>query len=259
MIELSTATFCWMLQCISPHLTIDQTAFHAYMAQYQRWLARVRYACTFHHETWLDWAASKIPNIPLINPAPDPLGPPKRDPPHQHPDFDYGYGTGPIVDSFTKMYYLNGSATRVPGHCSIEMYDEDEKEYKLTEVNGYGQTNEYIHPICHYRRIMRGPEPHDPLGDFERFFEESPDKKGEGRFWWRKKGDREDQKLPEWMILEHVDEGEVNFERSWYHMCEKDEAKLEKLRREGYEKDWLECLDEKNDFGVGRMEGWVYP
>jgi hypothetical protein len=155
------------------------------------------------------------------------------------------------------MYYLNGSVTRVPGHCSIEVYDEEEKEYKLSDVNGYGRTNEYIHPICYYRRLMRDPEPHSPLNDFDRIFEESPGKNGEGRFWWQKKGDG--KKIPEWIIFEHVGEGEVNFERSWYHKCEKDLAKLAKLKREGYEKDWLDCLDEKNDFRIGKKESWVYP
>lgn len=246
-----------MLQCIAPHLTIDQVAFHTLMAQYQRWLDRVRYACHYHHPGWVDWAKSKVPHVPFITKAEDPLAPPKRSPAHQHPEFEFGYGCGPIVDSFTAMYYLNGSVMRVPGHCSIEVWHDEEKEYILRDVNGYGRTNEYIHPVCYYRRLMRGEEKLSPLNDFVRVFEETPGKKGEGRFWWQKKGDK--NKLPEWVILEHAGEGVVNFERSWYHKCEKNAEKTAKLKQAGFEKDWLETLDEKNDFDVGRKEGWVYP
>jgi hypothetical protein len=227
------------------------------MAQYQRWLDRIRYACTYHHAGWTDWVKDKIPNIPLINPSPDPLAPPKRSPVHQHPNFDFGWGCGPIVDSFTALYYLNGSVTRVPGHCDVEVYDPEEKEYKRTDINGYGETNEYIHPICYYRRLIRGVEKQSPLNDFERTFEVARGRGGKGRFWWRKKGDT--RMIPEWIILPDVGPGEVNFERTWYAQCEKTKERLAKLAENGYKKDWLETLDDVNDFSVGDKKGWEYP
>jgi hypothetical protein len=251
MIVLSSATFAWMLQCISPHLTIDPTNFYALTEQYQRWLARNRYACTYHHTTWLDTIKSYIPYIPFLNPGIDPLLPPRRDPPHAH-DFDYGWGTGPIVDSYGGMYKLAGAVPRVPGHHKT--------------ISSFDSTHEYIHPICEYRRIARGPEPNSALKAFTRKFEPSEGKK-KGRFWWYK--DDATEGLPEWVILKHgecggvdVDgcgKGEVNFERHWYEVCEKTEKTLAKLKEAGYEKDFLAKIDDVADFDIGEKQGWEYP
>jgi hypothetical protein len=262
---LSTVTFAWMLQCISPHLTIDPTAFYAFANQYQRWLARNRYACTYHHPTWVDSIKSSIPSIPLLNPGTDPLAPPRRDPPHAH-DFDYGWGTGPVVDSYGSFYKLAGSVPRVPGHCQTEIWDQESNETKLADINKYGSTHEYIHPICEYRRIARGHDKHSPLKDFTRKFE-STNGTDRGRFWWYKNGDTKG--LPEWVILKHgehggVDldgcgKGDINFERSWYEACEKPAKTLGVLKAAGYEKDFLSKVDETVDFGVGQQDGWKYP
>jgi len=264
--DLSTASFTWMLQCISPHLTIDPTAFYAWTAQYQRWLAHIRYSCTYHHATWLDTIKSNIPKIPLINPATDPLAPPPRDPAHVHPEFEYGWGTGPIVDSYGGMYKLAGAVPRVPGHCLTESYDQISAEAKLDDINKFGSSHEYIHPICEYRRIVRSFEDNSALKAFTRKFEPT-DGNAKGRFWWYQDGERKG--VPEWIILEHgkhggVDldgsgQGEINFERSWYEACEKTEKTLEMLKRAGYERDFLSVVDEKIDFGVGEREGSVYP
>ena len=246
-----------MLQCISPYLTIDPTAFYAFTAQYQRWLARVRYACTYHHTTWLDTIKSTVPSIPFINPATDPLAPPPRDPPHTHPEFEYGWGTGPIVDSYGGMYKLAGAVPRVPGHCLTELYDQVSAETKLDDINKFGSTHEYIHPICEYRRVVRSSDAHSALKSFTRKFE-ATDGHAKGRFWWYR--DREKVGLPEWVILEHGKEGgvdldgcgkgEVNFERSWYEACEKKERTLQILGKAGYERDFLSVVDERIDFGV---------
>lgn len=247
-----------MLQCISPHLTIDQTLFTAWTNQCQRWLDRIRYACTYHHPTILDNIKSNLPTVPLINPATSPLTPPKRDPPHTHPEFDYGWGTGPIIDSYTSFYLLAGAVPRVPGHCQAEIYDHQKEEEGLDDINKYGETNEYIHPICQYRNILRGPGENSALKEFTRKFQANPNaaKEGEGRFWWYKNG--ETKGLPEWVILAHKD-GEVNYERTWYEMCEKTPKALETLKKAGYDKDFLEVLDSKCDFGVGDRAGYLYP
>ncbi|KAF1951904.1 hypothetical protein CC80DRAFT_495790 [Byssothecium circinans] len=261
--HLSTATFAWMLQVISPHLTIDQSAFKSHMDQYKRWRDHVRYACTYHHAGWTDWIASKLPTIPIINPAPDPLAPPKRDPVHTHPKFDYGWGTGPIVDSYEGLYKLAGPLPRVPGACKMDIYDPKSKEYKPDDLSKYGETNEYIHPICEYRKVIRGKEDNSALKAFTRKYEKT---NGKGRFWWYRDGSQ--KPLPEWVILEHHEHaagvgvseaGEVNFERAWYEQCELSQERRDKLKAAGYEKDFLDALDEKNDFRVGEKEGWVYP
>ncbi|KAJ4287371.1 hypothetical protein N0V90_012770 [Kalmusia sp. IMI 367209] len=252
--NLSTATWAWMLQCISPYLTIDQDAFKASLSQYQHFLARIRYACTYHHTTWMDTITSKIPTIPILNPETNPLLPPRRDPAHTHPEFDYGWGTGPIVDSYTGMYLLNGSLPRVPGKLQTEIYDVKNEVAALDDISKHGETNEYIHPICEYRKIVRGKEDDSALKLFTRKHEKSVDGT-EGRFWWYREGRR----LPEWVILDHKDEGVVNFERTWYEMCERSEKTTTRLKDAGYEMDFLVALDEKIDFGVGDKPGYVYP
>lgn len=244
-----------MLQCIAPHLTIDQDAFKDSLTQYQRWLARIRYACTYHHTTITDTIKSYIPTIPFINPATDPLLPPRRDPSHTHPSFDYGWGIGPIVDSYTGLYLLNGSLPRVPGKLQTEIYDATREIAALDDISKHGETNEYIHPICEYRKIVRGKEDDSALKLFTRKHEKSTlDGKG-GRFWWYRDGKR----LPEWVIFDHEDEGVVNYERTWYEMCERSEKTVGRLKEAGYEKDFLEMLDEKIDFGLKEQPGFVYP
>jgi hypothetical protein len=152
------------------------------------------------------------------------------------------------------MYRAMGEIHRIPGHGKAEVYDEEAKQPILTDINQWGETNEYIHPICHYRNLVRGPEENSALKDFTRTFEEG--NQGRGRFWWRKNGDS--KKLPEWVILEHEQDG-VNFERTWYTKAEKTEGTLKKLKAAGCTKDFLEILDEKADFSIGRKQGWEYP
>lgn len=53
---------------------------------------------------------------------------------------DYGWGTGTIIDSYTALYYVNGSQARTPG-----AYAKD-NEHPTT-----GQTNEQVHPTVGYR------------------------------------------------------------------------------------------------------------
>ena len=260
-----------MLQCISPYLAIDENAFHASTAQYLNWLATIRTNCTYYHDGWFDWAAKKIPNIPLINPGPDSLDPPKRYKAHAHPEFDYGWGTGPIVDSYGGMYKLSETYPRQPGHCEVEYYDAKSKTHKLEDVFvKKGKTNEYIHPICHYRDLVRGPEKNSALKDYERVLsglhkfdrKVTPNlKKGEeGRYWWIKKNDNEARAVPEWVILNGRD-GKLNFERHWYEKTEKTDKVKEILYKKDkkYDRDWLQVVDSEVDFAIGKKEPHEYP
>lgn len=238
-----------MLQCISPHLAIDQAAFNNYIDQYQRWLYRIRFACTYHHPTTLDGVKSFLPVIPLLNPARSELDPPKRDPPHAHPEFDFSWGTGPLVDSFGSIYYLNGSHSRRPGHEDIEVYNQEENEYLWKPLRRLGQTNEYIHPIVFYRSIVHGWDKHSPLRKgWKREHRRGED--GKARFWWYMDKETEKIALPEWAILPNLPE-KPDFERAWYNGCEKTKKTLEKLGAiEGYgANDFLESLDKGIDFG----------
>jgi hypothetical protein len=249
---MSTATLAWMLQCISPHLAIDQEAFNKYLEQYHRWLFRIRFACTYHHQT--TWENMKsylpsMPSIPFIKPTSSELDPPKRDPPHSHTEFDFGWGTGPLVDSFGGMYHLNGSHMRVPGHESVELYDDKENVYHWKPIRKVGETNEYIHPIMLHRSIAHGWDKHSPLKEhWNREHRRGTD--GKARFWWYKDNEKDTIALPEWAILPDLD-GKPNFERAWYMKCEKTEKTLEALKKvkEYGTNDFLACLDKEIDFG----------
>jgi uncharacterized protein (DUF2235 family) len=248
-IDISTATLVWMLQCISPLLAIDQVAFNNQIDQYQRWLYRIRFACTYHHPNMWDGVKGFLPIIPLLNPAPSGLEAPKRDPPHPHPEFDFSWGTGPLVDSFGGIYLLNGSHPRRPGHEDVEVYDEKEDAYEWKSLRKLGRTNEYIHPIVFHRSIVHGWDKHSPLRKgWKREHRHGED--GKARFWWYMKKEDETIALPEWAILRDVPE-RPNFERAWYKKCEKTKRTLEKLdAMEGDgANDFLEILDRDIDFG----------
>ncbi|KAF2467415.1 uncharacterized protein BDR25DRAFT_291791 [Lindgomyces ingoldianus] len=248
--QLANVTFSWMLQCIAPYLTIDDAEFKKTITQYQQWLDKVRWTCTYYHEGWFGKAVSILPNVPFVNPAPDELTAPRRDKPHQHPDLDRRWGTGPIDDSYTFKYKLNGSEPRVPGHCRTEFWyadpnNKDGGQWKLEYIKEHGDTNEYIHPVCAYRQMIRGPKEKSALGDFNRTLVKNGGDKG--RHWWfHNDGDP----IPEWVILEQDNPG-FNFERSWYEECVKEN------REEG---DWLLSLDKKNNFDIKeKAQPWFYP
>lgn len=237
-----------MLQCISPHLTIDHSEFMQFLDQYKRWLFRIRYACTYHHETVTDKIKSYIPNIPIINPGPTDLDPPKRDPPHAHTEFDFSWGTGPLVDSYTGLYYLNGSHTRVPGHEGAEIYNDQEREYQWQPLRSLGPTNEYIHPIVYHRSIVHGWDTYSPLQTNWIRENDTGPTDSKRRFWWHKTGEEKKLWLPEWAILSQA-QG-FNFERTWYENCEKTRKTLDMLAGNkdfGPGKDFLQTLDEKID------------
>jgi hypothetical protein len=250
--DISTATLAWMLQCVSPHLTIDQDAYNGFIDQYKRWLFRIRFACTYHHQT--TWESIKLhlpkrPRIPLLDKKTSELDPPRRDPVHTHPEFNFGWGTGRLVDSFGGFYHLLGSHTRLPGHEDVEIYDEEDDVYNWKPIKEVGLTNEYIHPIVYHRSVVHGWDKHCPLKKHWTR-EHRQGKDGDARFWWYMKNEKDTNALPEWVILPDV-EGKPNFERAWYRKCEKaDEAKKGKLGDivAFVKEDFLESLDEEIDF-----------
>ena len=249
-LDLSTATLCWMLQCISPHLTIDRKGFGEYLAQYKRWLYRIRFACTYHHEHWAWSYVPKLPNIPIINPGPDKLAPPPRDPVHAHKEFDFSWGTGPLDDPFSGMYHFNGTHPRVPGHEGVEAYNEKTKRVEWTSLTDIGQTNEYIHPIVYHRSLVHGWDAHSPLREGWTRSDWTGDD-GKTRFWWHKGTDKKEA-LPEWAVLPDNSEEDFNFERRWYNECEKTRRTLDALSKvKDFQpgRDFLKTLDEKIEFG----------
>ncbi|KAF3043274.1 hypothetical protein E8E11_000940 [Didymella keratinophila] len=274
--NISVATLTWMLQCIAPHLDIDQDAFQKLNMQYRIWLTRVRYACTYHHEAtegWGEYLWKKVPDVPFVGEEPDPLKPPRRDPLHEHEDLEFGWGLGPIADSFTEMYALNGTHPRCPGFEQTEMFNKTTEKYGWVNLSDLGETNEYIHPLVFHRKTCVGWHEwttKHPLADWERTF-------ANGRWWWHRKTDKDqdgDQArwLPEWVIHKHTD-AEINYERSWYTEAVSMEQQLSKKtslekvkkvtilkkpknKRVVEEVDFLEKLDGEVDFANVPETSW---
>jgi hypothetical protein len=241
-----------MLQCISPHLSINTDAFDLYLQQYQRFIFRLRYACTTHHLGTEEKFIASLPNIPFINPAPSELDPPKRDPPHQHLNFDFGWGTGPLEDNYGGLYELTGTYTREPGHEQIEVYMPDAKEYQWKPIRTLGNTNEYIHPIVYYRYLVHGWDAHSPLRSHWKR------EHANGRYWWYM-DDIEKFRLPEWAILPTKGD-KPDFERWWYGKAEKATETLEKIKvTDAKGRDFLEVLDKEVDFGFDKKPQNEYP
>ena len=272
MIDISIATFTWMLQCIAPHLDIKQSAFDAYMKQYTDWLINVRYRCTYHHPQnegwgeyiWKNW----VPDVPLISiggPV-DPLAPPERDPEHNHPTFDFGWGVGPVIDSYNKTYKANGTYPRQPGHESMEINGQwvpirgikGSRDFPPTRF----ETNEYIHPLVQFRyevREARGQPGWDrwkysstehPLSNWKREHKVGED--GRSRWWWHKEVEDDSSEprwLPEWAILPHTSATEKNFERVWYEIAQDMGSRLSTTNQG--DKEWLSILDRRIDFKLG--------
>ncbi|KAJ4362822.1 hypothetical protein N0V95_001196 [Ascochyta clinopodiicola] len=272
--NISVATFTWMLQCIAPHLDIKQQAFDDYMTQYISWLTKVRYHCTYHHpqtEGWSEWLWKKVPDVPLISIGEpiDPLAAPRRDPEHTHTTFDFGWGVGPILDSFSKLYLANGTYPRQPGH---EMMEVNGAWVPIRGIKGDRQnpptgfeTNEYIHPLVHYRRTVRrarGTPEWDqwtyhgtahPLANWTREHRVGED--GRSRYWWHKdvEDDPENPRwLPEWAILPHGDQ-ERNYERVWYETAQGMGRKLSSAQavRDKGQEEYLAVLDREIDLKLG--------
>ena len=233
-----------MLQCISPYLTIDRDAFELHIAQYKRWLFRIRYACTYHHMSLGERIWNRVPILPRIYPGSDEFAAPRQDPAHVHTAFDFSWGTGPLDDPYGGFWRFNGTHTRVPGHETVEKKAVEE------ELKTLGTTNEYIHPLVYHRKLVRGWDAHSALKDNWNRGHWRGDDDHKRRFWWYRDGEEKTNPLPEWAIMPNVSDKEYNFERKWYKECEKTKKTLEALAKESTigPNDFLESLDKEIDF-----------
>jgi hypothetical protein len=287
-LDISVATFTWMLQCIAPHLDIDRTAFQQYLDQYEAWLTAIRKNCYYHHskdDSYLKWAWSFVPDVPGVGHDASPLDPPKRAKNlHEHKDFDFGWGVGPVIDSFTKLYHLNGTRPRQPGHEEMEVDGEWIPIAGSRDAPTGFETNEYIHPLVWHRYEVRDWLSYSipfrttpPLAGWDRWYEIGTGEDTRQRYWWQKntnnndktpkfaeqpkwgwgndksKAGRTGQKLPEWAILPHSEKTGKNFERMWYETAQKMGHELSEIqrKRDKGKRDYLEILDEHVDFKLG--------
>ncbi|KAJ4356011.1 uncharacterized protein N0V89_004037 [Didymosphaeria variabile] len=151
--EMANITFAWMLDQIRPYLAINETVIHQEYRNRQIYIDELNeivrkyqedkrkqeeahveetYAQSFRR---LASNAASYVTHPLSKKGPDLR---RR---------DYGWGTGTIIDSYTAMYYANGSQARTPG-----AYHKDKKHAAP------GLTNEQVHPSVGFRMFATKEE-----------------------------------------------------------------------------------------------------
>ncbi|OSS51060.1 hypothetical protein B5807_04072 [Epicoccum nigrum] len=227
--NISIATFTWMLQCIAPHVDLDQAGFKFYLKQYQNWLKKLRFDCTILHPqeaggvldtiwktaSWINPFKSEQPSAAAATSSVAKS--------HTHDKLYFGWGIGPIDDSYTKMYFANGAPRpRRPGREEMEI------EGKWSPIKGDASrptgflTNEYIHPLVQHRIETVGwakwikwadlarPSPF-PLEGWKRKLYTEED--GKTRYYWYSSDG--EICLPEWCVLPDTP-NEINYERAWY-------------------------------------------
>jgi hypothetical protein len=227
--DISIATFTWMLQCIAPHVDLDQAGFKFYLQQYQNWLKKLRFECTILHPQESGGVLDTIwKTASWINPfkAEEPAAAKATSSgakPHAHDKLYFGWGIGPIDDSYTKMYFANGAPRpRQPG-C-----EEMEIEGKWLPIKGDASrptgflTNEYIHPLVQHRIETVGWAKWIKWADLARPSTLAlegwkrklhSEKDGRTRYWWHSSDG--EVRLPEWCVLPDAP-NEINYERAWY-------------------------------------------
>ncbi|KAJ5582992.1 hypothetical protein N7535_001612 [Penicillium sp. DV-2018c] len=179
--EMSNITFSWMLDQIKPYLSLNEQ-YLAEERQRREYYISTIVDDTAADKTWLAWAQSKISEITSAF-RDSPTAPAEPDKKHR----SYGWGTGPLKDSFTPFYYLNGSRKRTPG--GYDPFDENGKKL--------GETFEFIHPVVGFRKKQIKGYP--PIGHdvkFER--RKTADEKGCPGYVYDVGSSR--RPLPEWRL-----------------------------------------------------------
>lgn len=261
--DISIATFTWMLQCIAPHVDLDQAGFKFYLQQYQNWLKKLRFDCTILHPQEnggvLDtiWKTASWINPFKSEQASTAGATSSGAKSHAHDKLYFGWGIGPIDDSYTKMYFANGAPRpRQPGSEEMEI------EGKWLPIKGDASrptgflTNEYIHPLVQHRQEtvtwtkwikwaeLARPSPL-PLEKWKRKLHTEED--GRMRYWWHSNDG--EIRLPEWCVLPDTP-NEINYERAWYTAAlgmgkeaDSEGLKAENIVRAASGKDFLARLD----------------
>lgn len=135
--EMSNITFSWMLDQIKPYLSLNEDSLSEEREEREYHISTI-VENTVHDESLGSWAQRKVAAIASAFKL-------KQPPTSSVESVDkrrsYGWGTGPLEDSFTAFYYANGSARRRPGN-----YAPFDKEGNLL-----GESFEFIHPVVGFR------------------------------------------------------------------------------------------------------------
>lgn len=143
---MANITFAWMLDQISPYVSIDEDVVYKDSRARQDLIDDLNEQQRKYKEledskkeeakrSWAKWANQTLSTAAgaLLHPLSKPKTPNEK----RH---DFGWGTGTIVDSYTLIYRANGSKPRTP-----RAYEKDKKN------TVYGETKEEIHPTVGYR------------------------------------------------------------------------------------------------------------
>lgn len=143
--EMSNIVFSWMLDQIDEFLSVDESfiineqnerekKFQELNQILQNWDAKITAQAT---ESWGDWLRRRAQTA--VSAVTHVLKPPIKEPAYKKPRV-YEWGLGELEDSFTALFWLNGSKKRTPG------------QYAISE-NGLplGNTFEFIHPVVNFR------------------------------------------------------------------------------------------------------------
>lgn len=148
--EMANITFSWMLDQISDYVSINEEVTYQDARARQNHIDELnnelrRYKMKIDQDKkeaakrgWGQWA-----NHALAVAADTVMHPLTRPEVPNIDRHDMGWGTGTIIDSYTRMYHVNGSKPRTPGTYA-----------KAVENDAPGSTNEEIHPTVEYRYRM---------------------------------------------------------------------------------------------------------
>ncbi|KAJ5164082.1 uncharacterized protein N7500_005912 [Penicillium coprophilum] len=133
--EMSNITFYWMLDQIRPYLSLNDEALSDEREEREYHMSTL-VEDTVNNGSLVSWAQRKAAAITSVFKRPSASSVKSVEKRR-----GYGWGTGPLEDSFTAFYYANGSKRRTPGG-----YDPFDKEGNLL-----GETFEFIHPVVGFR------------------------------------------------------------------------------------------------------------
>ncbi|KAG9514932.1 hypothetical protein KCV07_g7741, partial [Aureobasidium melanogenum] len=202
--EMALITFAWMLDQISSSVSVNNTVFtqdararqnhidelNKELRKYQLKVAQDQKEAA--ERTWGQWVNHALASA--ADTVMHPLTRPKVPNTDRH---DMGWGTGTIIDSYTRMYHLNGSKFRKPGTYAPDV-----------EYDAPRSTNEEIHPTVGYRykmfqKLARYKNPTKKLDDDDPLLYHPAGLSGEQKFnrTWNAKDGRWEYKFPENVIL----------------------------------------------------------
>lgn len=149
--EMSNITFAWMLDQIKPYVSLHEEYIIEEREASEYFIAKLIESPP-DDASWGAWAQRKAASIASIFKTPTTTSDKQVDKRRS-----YGWGTGPMQDSFTLFYYLNGSSRRTPGR-----YDSFDKKGNLR-----GETFEFIHPVVGFRQMQL--KDYAPIGNGVKF------------------------------------------------------------------------------------------